>query len=234
MNLLEYCHNDKKTYLLEEWSDLNGDLTPKTVLTTNNAKVWWQCVKCKRKWKESVYLRIKLDKKGCPDCREKADVMDTSKSPKLDLIGKKFDRLEVIDFAGIKKESFWRCRCICGKEIEVIQSNLLLGKTTSCGCKRSEVTKENFKKNIHFVEGTCIEKIASKTTLKNNTSGFRGVSKRPNGRFRVGITFKGKRYELGNYDSLDEAIEARLAGEVMVDEFVENYRRTQQIQNQEG
>ncbi|MFI3214906.1 MAG: hypothetical protein R3Y24_16455 [Eubacteriales bacterium] len=144
------------------------------------------------------------------------------------MTGKRFDRLVVISYQGIEKESKWLCRCDCGTEVVVLHSALTRGRTTSCGCKQEEVRRENFEKHIHFVDGTCIEKIAAKTTPKNNTSGFRGVNKRENGKFRASITFKGKRYDLGTYLSLEEAIEARVAGEIMVDEFVENFKRQAQ------
>ncbi|WP_409966967.1 hypothetical protein RFF05_10025 [Bengtsoniella intestinalis] len=55
------------------------------------------------------------------------------------------------------------------------------------------------------------------------------MSQRPNGTFRVSITFKGKRYELGTYKAKEESIEARLAGEVMVDDFVEAVRAQQTV-----
>lgn len=43
----------------------------------------------------------------------------------------------------------------------------------------------------------------------------------------VSITFEGKRYELGTYKTKEDAIEARPAGEVMADEFVEAVRAQQ-------
>ena len=48
----------------------------------------------------------------------------------INLAGKTFGELEVLDYAGERK---WRCRCSCGKEIEVIGSSLRSGKTQSCG-----------------------------------------------------------------------------------------------------
>lgn len=149
------------------------------------------------------------------------------RKPRADLTGKRFGRLEVLSRHSVARESKWLCRCDCGKEIVIGQNGLVSGKNISCGCLQMEVRKDNFAKHIHFVEGTCIERIAAKTTCKNNTTGFRGVSMRPNGTYRVHLTFKGKRHYLGDYKTLDEAIKARLVGEEMVDEFVEEYRRKQ-------
>ncbi|MFI3227812.1 MAG: zinc-ribbon domain-containing protein [Clostridia bacterium] len=223
MTLKEYCYKEHQLQLINEWSEKNIDMKPNMILINNSSKVWWKC-KCGNEWKESVVKRI--NGKGCSICNLVSPQNVSLKTPRKDITGKRFGRLTVLEHAGVKKESIWKCQCDCGNEIMVIQTNLMNGKTTSCGCKRDEVRRNNFKNSIHFVDGTCIEKIAAKTTHKNNTTGFRGVSRRENGRFRVSITFKGNRYDLGTYKTLEEAIEARIAGEVMVDEFVENFRKS--------
>ncbi|MFI3227996.1 MAG: zinc-ribbon domain-containing protein [Clostridia bacterium] len=222
MTLKEHCIENKLLALLYEWSEKNGDLQPSNILTTSNAKVWWSC-SCGNEWRATIQNRI--NGQGCPLCQPKDAILPSKKPPRKDLTGKRFGRLVVLEHAGIKRESIWKCRCDCGNEVLVRNTNLVNKKTTSCGCKRTEVRRQNFRENIHFVDGTCIEKIVAKNTNKNNTSGFRGVSKRENGNFRVSITFKGKRYNLGSYATIQEAVYARLAGEVMVDEFVENFKK---------
>jgi hypothetical protein len=63
-------------------------------------------------------------------------------SKKLDLTGKKFNKLTAISPAdNIVSENgdtctTWNCLCDCGKEIVVITKRLTLGKTKSCGCLR--------------------------------------------------------------------------------------------------
>lgn len=222
MTLEKYCIENQITKLLEEWAEENGNLTPSMVLTNSRAPIWWRC-SCGYGWKDTVKNRINGTE--CERCSEGVKIKVSLQKPRLDLIGKRFGRLVVISYKGVEKETVWLCRCDCGKEVAVIHSRLTGGKTTSCGCKQDEVRRENFRKHIHFVEGTCIERIAAKTTPSNNTSGFRGVSQRENGRFRVGLTFKGKRYNLGTYATLEEAVEARLAGETMMDEFVADFKR---------
>lgn len=58
----------------------------------------------------------------------------------LDLIGKKFNKLAVIERIPNSKMggSMWKCKCECGKEISVLGSNLKLGNTQSCGCLKKE------------------------------------------------------------------------------------------------
>lgn len=50
-----------------------------------------------------------------------------------DLTGKRFGGLTVLRRAGNGR---WRCRCSCGKELEVPAGQLKNGKTQSCGCGR--------------------------------------------------------------------------------------------------
>lgn len=57
-----------------------------------------------------------------------------------DLTGKVFGYLTALEPCKGKnpKESYWRCRCKCGKETVVQTSNLKSGNSTSCGCKTAE------------------------------------------------------------------------------------------------
>ena len=49
--------------------------------------------------------------------------------------GKKFGEWTVLEFAGTNKfhKKQWKCRCSCGKEKIVLGTNLVNGKSTSCG-----------------------------------------------------------------------------------------------------
>lgn len=56
----------------------------------------------------------------------------------LDLSGQTFGHWEVIERVGIGK---WLCWCDCGNERVVKQSHLFSGRSKSCGCYRSAVTR---------------------------------------------------------------------------------------------
>lgn len=62
---------------------------------------------------------------------------------RINLVGKKFGRLAVIERA--KKDrwggSRWRCLCDCGKETVVAGNSLQSGGTRSCGCLMTENAK---------------------------------------------------------------------------------------------
>lgn len=57
---------------------------------------------------------------------------------RIDIQGKRFGRLLVIQYAG---DSKWVCRCDCGNELTVSSSNLRSGGTSSCGCYRRETAR---------------------------------------------------------------------------------------------
>lgn len=57
----------------------------------------------------------------------------------IDLTGKRFGKLSVIEFDGIKGHSaWWVCNCDCGKIKSVNGSHLRDGRAKSCGCAQRE------------------------------------------------------------------------------------------------
>lgn len=63
--------------------------------------------------------------------------------PSIDLTGQKFNRLTVVEFYEVKKEtSFWKCICDCGNPVVVRSYNLRSGITKSCGCFRYEKARK--------------------------------------------------------------------------------------------
>ena len=59
----------------------------------------------------------------------------------VDLTGKRFNRLTVLESAGRtwQGKDLWRCRCDCGNETVVVGYNLKSGHTKTCGCLQGEV-----------------------------------------------------------------------------------------------
>src|SRR6266436_4992678 len=58
-----------------------------------------------------------------------------------DLTCQKFGRLTVVHFAGKDKHgrSTWLCQCDCGKQTTVEMSQIVTGRTQSCGCIKMDV-----------------------------------------------------------------------------------------------
>lgn len=59
----------------------------------------------------------------------------------MDLVGQRFGRLVVLEFAGHNKhgQRQWRCLCDCGTEKVVPTQSLKSGNTQSCGCLQREM-----------------------------------------------------------------------------------------------
>lgn len=60
--------------------------------------------------------------------------------PKIQLAGRRFGRLVVLEESGRdhKNRITWRCLCDCGEETSVLGSRLRIDHTTSCGCVQRE------------------------------------------------------------------------------------------------
>ena len=63
----------------------------------------------------------------------------------MNLIGKRFGKLVVLYDTKERKDGriIWHCICDCGKECNVKSSNLIQGRTKSCGCLQKEIAKKN-------------------------------------------------------------------------------------------
>ena len=138
--------------------------------------------------------------------------------------GKRFGKLIVIKYVGKQKGvHYWKCKCDCGKETIVSQTNLQNGHTKSCGCLQTE----SGIKNLKLIEGTSISKLeaTNKRLYKTNTSGFNGVYyAKKNRKWIAQISFKRKTYYLGEFDNKQEAIECRKeANRCLFDSFLEKY-----------
>lgn len=65
---------------------------------------------------------------------------------------------------------------------------------------------------------------------RDNKSGFRGVFRLKNGKYRVSIGFKGKRFNVGTFPTFEEAVEARLEAEHLIyEEFLKKYYKWKEM-----
>ena len=86
--------------------------------------------------------------KSC-GCYRKEHQREVRQGKGMNIIGQTFGRLTVIAEAPSKGENrCWECRCSCGKQKIVRQSNMLTGKTKSCGCLQKEVASQIHKQEL--------------------------------------------------------------------------------------
>ncbi len=102
-----------------------------------------------------------------------------SLSFKIDLCGRTFGRLTVLDFLPKvgTKYSWWKCRCRCGKRVSVMGNCMVHGGTRSCGCLRLEnITKHGLTgTGIFRIWGHIVERCECKTHKSYPNYGARGI-----------------------------------------------------------
>lgn len=129
------------------------------------------------------------------------------------IIGDHFGKLVVKAYAGTDngRGAVMRCECDCGNVCEIPARQLKRGNNLSCGCGEDDSRAANMR--AHFervhVDGTNLDAISSNRLRPDNASGVRGVCKTKSGRWKARITFRGKHYNLGTFDTLEEAAGAR-------------------------
>ena len=155
------------------------------------------------------------------------------------ITGKKFNRLKAIKDTGkIKGTShLWEFECDCGNIIERELGLVTSGKIKSCGCYATEKSSEQGKENIKKIQDQYIRdhtnlKLISKTDANADSElGIRHIHYDKNRRkYSVQMTYKGKHYNLGRYDSLEDALKVRdLAYDARlkdsIDSFHENLKK---------
>lgn len=135
-----------------------------------------------------------------------------------DITDQKFGRLQALyptEKRDRKGSVYWHCRCECGNEVDVTEDGLVHGNYRSCGCLQREIQKE-IPNQLHLIDGTCIEWLECRKERSDNTSGFRGVYRQSNGKYRVAIGFKRKQYYVGTFRTFEEAVSARLEVEKLI------------------
>ena len=194
-----------------------GRLTVLERVRNMDACVMWKCrCSCGQLTAASSYdLTVGL-KKSCGCIRKEGR--------KKDITGKRYGKLVALYPLGKTDSSgslLWRCRCDCGNEVDVSVASLNKENKKSCGCLKKEYQRLVHDR-LHLVDGTCIEWLDSRKSRSDNTSGFRGVFRKKNGKYNVSIGFKKRIFYIGTFEEYPDAVEARLRAEKMIhDGFIE-------------
>lgn len=115
-----------------------GEFTVLRFAETVKSRAYWECqCSCGKITKvRGDHLRGGKTKScGC----KVAELVSNSRHDSL--VGAVFNRLTVLSEVGKKGTDYvYRCRCICGNEVDVLGGNLRSGNTQSCGCLHKEIT----------------------------------------------------------------------------------------------
>ena len=140
---------------------------------------------------------------------------------KEDITERQFGRLTAVRPTEERTESgsiVWELQCECGNTVHKTVNELKTGRVLSCGCLYKESRSEVAKFRKDFVDNTCLSSIvAGKTPNSRNTSGHTGVYlDKKSGKWQAYINYKKKRYYLGFFTNIDDAIRARKEGEARI------------------
>jgi hypothetical protein len=101
---------------------------------------------------------------------------------RIDLTGRRYGRLTVTGFAGrLKTEMRWACVCDCGGQKVVGRSNLIGGRTVSCGCwqavarAKTNVVHGQSKTLVHRVWRQMLARCHSPEDSGYHNYGGRGI-----------------------------------------------------------
>ena len=111
-----------------------------------------------------------------------ANVEPLQERKAIDLTGQQFGELTVLgrDTSRKGNDTYWLCKCSCGKETSVARKHLINGDIKSCGHLKSQCGKDhtdNFDgmRSRQDKYHTNLEVIRNQTLPSNNTSGVKGV-----------------------------------------------------------
>ncbi len=94
----------------------------------------------------------------------------------VDLTGKTFGKLTVIEKAGTK----WKCRCECGNIKDVTGGNLTSKNTKSCGClkysKKGLSQKDEKHRKLWHIHRDMIRRCTDKNSSRYKYYGERGIT----------------------------------------------------------
>lgn len=140
-----------------------------------------------------------------------------------DLVGKRFDMLEVIEF--VERTSYsdnvWKCKCDCGKIINRNQKTLEdATHYHSCGCySKKYLTAGNSERcskagkqraKVRNIDGVNVDMLDNSKNISTNTSGHKGISwSKSAHKWHVFVGYKSYRCNLAYVEDFDDAIKLR-------------------------
>ncbi len=125
-----------------------------------------------------------------------------------------------------RTDIIWKCRCRCGKEIEVPSASLIRMNTTSCGCLNMEILQHRNR----YEEGTELrQSLEEKVRNPNSASGYVGVQPKRD-KWVALIQYKKKVYRLGTFSNIEDAVKARaVAKEAVMEDAARIYEETDHL-----
>lgn len=140
------------------------------------------------------------------------------------IIGRKSGKLTVI--SQVDDTSYYLCKCECGQFARRSYQALVQGRAIACDDCAKKIRADAVREKVFF-DGTQPSHIAlDKPPTKANKSGIVGVNwDKSRGKWMASLRFKGHKYNLGRFDNIQDAIDARKEAEQQIfGDFIEWYK----------
>lgn len=136
------------------------------------------------------------------------------------LIGQRFGKLTVTGRSdrrgtrGKRTVLLWECQCDCGAITYKATDTLKNASESMCAACAQKKNSAAARQNAGYAYGTQIPKLRMGDLPSSGATGVRGVYLDPrSGKYRARLRFRRKYYNLGSYDTIEEARTARRKAE---------------------
>ena len=196
-----------------------------TVLRKSDRHLYWWC-RCDCGREKEVYYSSLLGGKShsCSSCANRKANPATAKAYFAKAKAKEGQTINgwiVVEAIQKKKNNYLLCRAICPKcKKEVTVKLSRLQYISQCAkCTRDLAKKTDVIHDVTYVDGSSLSSVRSRANghvNHNSSTGVNGVSRMSNGRYRAYINFRRKQYNLGSFDTSEEASAARKEAEKLI------------------
>jgi hypothetical protein len=106
----------------------------------NKKQFGWRCLCDCGNEKTILTNRFKSGRTKSCGCLQKESAVKNGRTQVIDITGGRFGKLVAIKPTDERYRAYvkWLCKCDCGNESKVVISELLKGRTNSCGCLQKE------------------------------------------------------------------------------------------------
>lgn len=206
--------------------DLTGKRFGKWTVLAPSEKPYYYTCRCDCGAVKDVYgSSLRLGKsRSCLSCssrKPKPATTETAFRKAKEKEGQIINGWEVLEILPEKKGACFLCRTVCpkcGKEVTVKLTRLSTIQHCAA-CNKDIGEKVGAIHSTTYVDGSSLMSIRARIgghINKNSTSGANGVCKDRHGRWRSYINFQRKQYNLGSYDTVEEAVAARKEAENLI------------------